>query len=279
MGGPFRFEAGQWIVTAPLPSEQFRKTPAYRREKETITIERFEPVGYGDGRELVYYIPEDWVVECVLVDDVEWSEVSFEPGKLTFVSPPRGSIVAVVRETQTFYRWIKFIRSRTTESGEVESTLLRWGDYFKELKLAIRDGTIVGVKQLVEELLGEEIQVESKKEAVVHLRNALLREPREITSRDLITQLRSDFESLGRWGLGCPGCREEENLRGASRFWWFKPDGRGGWIPADPAAYTPLTDPETGKVRNGYLDWDDELKVFICDRCGCKIHLEVKSDA
>jgi len=252
-------------VKAPDPRKQYKKTPAKRRVRETIEVDEIEHIGMGDGRERVFYLPSGKPIR-VYVDGREVKDIEISEGKIVFKDPPRGAISVVMRRKRSILRWIKFIRSRETEKG-IESTIVRWGDFLDELKRKLRYRPLSECIQLAEELIGKKLFVLTKERVIYHIRRALFGETvaSALGVMDTVESLERDFIKLGRWGLGCPNR--------CGRFWWFVPYG-DGWKPADPAAYLPYTDPETGEVRNGYLNWQDDMS-FTCDRCGAKIKLEV----
>ena len=275
-------------VEAPNPLEQFRKTPAKRLITEEIEVERMEPIGVGDGRERVFYIPEGEVTR-VLVDGEEIKEVEIEPGKITFRDAPRGRITVFLRRKEWIKRWIRYIRSRETKDG-IKSEVVRWGDWFDELKKKLRYRPLGECLELVEELLGEAPKVETKKDLLKFLLSRLFdAKPKAAALIDHVAELEKGFVKLGRWGLGCPN--------NCGRFWWFKPHEEYGWVPADDKAWQGEIewlppgaeyDYEKGvwlldgkevepEKRIGYLDWridEDGCPVFKCDRCGAVIRLK-----
>lgn len=275
-------------VEVPDSSEQFRKTPAKRLVTEEIEVERIEPVGVGDGRERVFYIPEGQVTR-VLVDGEETKEVEIEPGKITFRDAPRGRITAFLRRKERIKRWIRYIRSREKD-GEIETEVIRWGDWLDEFRKKLRYRPLSECVELVKELLDETPKVETKADLVKFLLSRLFgQKPKAAKLIDHVAELEKRFVELGRWGLGCPN--------NCGRFWWFKPHKEYGWVPVDDKAWQGeiewlptgaeydydrgiwLLNGEEVKPekRIGYLDWridEDGCPVFKCDRCGAIIKLK-----
>ena len=291
----------EYVVEAPDIREQLKKTPALRRVKEIVDVERtvhreepnitivdnkpvavlsirpitrvhrieieYEETRTGvdeEGNEYSYKVPVKRRIESYTVNE--------EEGSITIEESLPESFKLYVTygypDKEERLRWTRYIEGK----GEM-SRIVREHEVLERIIKAVESNSVSKMESIYEELLGVKYSGKRTRKAVLlKLIKDYYRSEEKGKITDIVKRLHTIVAKRARWGLGCPN--------NCGRFIMFKPaPNLGYWIPEDPVAIETID--ENGNRVPGYLQWvrdenDSKAFKYICDKCGCVVKVRMK---